>query len=54
MNNKANWLEGRIYEIALVYHQVYGLNNITYTIAPTKVEFYSNGYIISVHKAMWK
>lgn len=54
MNNKNNWLEGRVKEVARVYHEQFGLTNITYNMAQDKVEFYSDGYYFTVHKAIWK
>lgn len=54
MNNKTNWLDGRVKEVARVYHERYGVNNITYDITPYNVVFYVDGYFFALHKAMWR
>ena len=51
---KTNWLEGRVKEVATLYHNMYGISNITYNIARDRVEFYTDGFYFSVHKAMWR
>ena len=45
-----NWLEGRIKEVARVYHKRYGVSNITYDITPNRVVFMVDGYFFANHK----
>jgi len=47
---KTNWLEGRIKEVATLYHRMFGISDITYSLCPDKVEFYSDGLYFAVHK----
>ena len=54
MQIKTNWLEGRVKEVASLYHDLFGCKNITYHLLPDRVIFYSNGYFLASHKAMWR
>lgn len=42
-----NWLEGRIKEVARVFHEKWNVNNITYEIKPNSVVFLSDGYFLA-------
>ena len=51
MNKQINWLEGNIKEVVRVYHEVYGINNLTYEIYPDRVIILSNGKFFKAHYA---
>ena len=50
---KINWLEGRVKEVARLYHVKYGVNNITYSLLIDRVVFYSDGFYFYCSKIGW-
>ena len=45
------WNHGCIKEVARVYHEVYGITNITYEVYPDRVIFLADGYFFAAHYA---
>jgi len=44
-----DWKHGRIKEVARVFHERNGINNITYETHPNSVIFLSNGFFVATY-----
>lgn len=53
MTAKINWLEGRVKEVATLYHRIFGVSNITYHLLSDRVIFYTDGFCFCEHKTKW-
>ena len=44
---KIIWLHGRIKEVARVFHEIYGLNDLSYETYSDRVVFFCEGFFLS-------
>jgi len=45
-----NWQHGRIKEIARIFHEKFGLCNITYETSLSSVVFFCDGYFLALYE----
>lgn len=45
-----NWMHGRIKEVARIFHEKFGLCNVTYQTTPSSVIFFCDGYFLAMYE----